>query len=379
MRRDLAALLAALALLVGGAACEDDDSGDDDATDDDDDATIAAHVIAAQVTWTLDFDTAAEEAGWSDCQYARTYEGVRFNDQPYLCPACALQFAGTAEMTTGFGDCYEPLFGGTQTRTEYWGVRWSLTDGDDGALHRGATENHPIGELTTIDAITLDIPFQVSWDSAYSLADFGLPDAGEVALSAAGEATISLEESVRLPDLEPPRTDPYACGWPLGNPGTLSTDYVLALDATFPRAWLEDACGELVDVWDFHGSYLVVDSTQPDCGYCLQMAQGAPDFLAEMADAGVPTEFLSVLGEGLSNIIGEPDQADFEDYIDTYGHGGPILKDRGFGYAIFEPYWGDDLGYPTWAVVRPDMSVLEVGIGFSSWDEIRDIILADAA
>lgn len=47
-------------------------------------------------------------------------------------------------------------------------------------------------------------------------------------------------------------------------------------------------------------------------------------------------------------------------------------------YAIFEPYWLDDLGFPSWTVIRPDMTVLEVGIGFSDWTEIRDLIVADA-
>jgi len=59
-------------------------------------------------------------------------------------------------------------------------------------------------------------------------------------------------------------------------------------------------------------------------------------------------------------------------------NGGPVLKDRGFGYAVFGPYWGEDLGYPTWAVMRPDMNVLFVGKGFESWDEVRDLIVEDA-
>ena len=107
------------------------------------------------------------------------------------------------------------------------------------------------------------------------------------------------------------------------------------------------------------------------------MAQQAPDFLTEMDDLGIPSEFLSMLGEGLSNVVGEPGQSAFDDYLAAYGHGGPLLKDRGFGYAIFQPYWEDDLGYPTWAVIRPDMTVLYVGKGFDSWDQVRDLIVAD--
>ena len=114
------------------AGDDDDTVGDDDDVADDDDATAAtvdAHVVTAEVTWTLDFDAEAEAEGYTDCEYTRTYEGVQFLDQPYLCAGCTIQLAGTAEMIAGYETCYEPTFGGDQDRTEYWGFGWPENDG----------------------------------------------------------------------------------------------------------------------------------------------------------------------------------------------------------------------------------------------------------
>jgi len=358
----------------------DDDVGDDDAGDDDsggEPATMPAHRVVAEVAWTLTFDEDAQAAGFAECQYSRVFEGLQDLTQPYLCPGCTMQLVGEAVMTAGYDGCYVPTFGGEETRTEYWGFAWPDQEGGAATFYRGSRENLTINELATVESANLDTPLALSWTGEYALADLGIEADGNLALAAEGVATVSLDEDTQLEDPYAVRTQPYTCGWPTDNPGGLQTDGLLVEGATFPTAALEDECGELVNLWDFHGRYLVVDSTQPDCGFCLTMAQQAPDFLAEMDDLGIPTEFVSLLGEGLSNVIGEPSQSVFDSYLATYGHGGPLLKDRGFGYAVFEPYWGDDLGYPTWAVIRPDMTVLYVGKGFDSWDEARDVIVGD--
>ncbi len=375
----------------GGPPDGDDDSeGDDDATADDDatgdDDTggegypqTEAHVVDAEVTWSLDFDADAEAEGFVDCEYSRAYAGVQFLDQPYLCPDCTLQFAGEADMYEGFEECYEGSFGGEPQRAEYWGLRWPEEDGGEAVFYRGARENLSIGELATVPSASLDQPFEIGWTGEYSLEDLGHDAAGSLALAALGTATVTVDPGTLLEDLTAERTEPYTCGWSLGNPGSLAGEWPLVDDGTFPRAWLEDACGERVDLWDFHGSYLVVDSTQHDCGYCLQMALAAPDFLAEMDDLGIPVRFVSLLGEGLSNVVGEPSHERFEDYEAEYGvPGEPLLKDRGFGYAAFLPYWEDDIGWPVWAIVRPDMTLLTSGKGFTGWDEMREAIAADA-
>ena len=339
---------------------------------------VSARRITGELAWQLDFDAKAEGAGWADCSYARSYEGLQQLDQPYLCPDCDLQFVGQATMHRGFEDCYQPVFGGEVQREEQWGLDWPASEGGAGRFFRGALENYAIGELAELSQVSLDQAFDLAWSATHSLEELGGKGAGSVTLAASGQASVTVDEGTLLEDLRQPRVLPYACGWPLGNPGDLQTDWALALGATFPRAWLEDACGDLADIWDFHGSYLVIDATQPDCGPCLTMASQAPDFLDQMEGEGISVDVLSLLGEGLSNVIGEPDQDVFQAYIDAYDHGDPILKDRGFGYAIFDPYWGEALSYPAWAVVRPDMTLLAVETGFGSWDEIAEIIRVDA-
>ena len=366
-------------------AGDDDDTADDDDLADDDDtaATVDAHAVTAEITWSLEFDADAQAEGYADCEYTRNYEGVQFLDQPYLCAGCTLQFAGTAEMVAGYDSCYEPTFGGDQDRTEYWGFGWPENDGGEADFFRGASENMFLSTpLTTVVNASLDTPLQLGWDSEYALSDLGIQADGSMTLSATGTATVSVDPGQQLEDPYVPRTEPYACGWPTDNPGDLDTPWIASLGAVFPTAVLEDECGELVNLWDFHGRYLVIDSTQPDCSFCLLMAEAAPDFLAEMDDLGIAVEFVSLLGEGLSNVIGEPTQSAFDSYLSSYGHGGPLLKDRGFGYAMFKPYWdtmGEDLGYPTWAIVRPDMTLLHVGKGFSDFEEIEALIVEDAS
>jgi hypothetical protein len=363
------------------ADADADADGDADADADSDADTdvqypvVDAHLLHGEITWTLSFDETAAKAGFGDCDYTRTYSGLQFLDQPWLCPECTHQVEGTAVMTEGFEDCYEAVFGGTADRTEYWGLTWP-EGGGEGAFFRGATENYGIGELCTFEATGLDQPFELGWEASYALSDLGLSEPGSVTLTATGTATLTVSDSVGLEDIRQPRPGPYRCGWPTDNPGDLETDWVMAMDATLPTAWLEDECGELVDLWDFYGRYIILDSTQSDCGFCLQMAEQAPAFLARMEAQGVPAVFVSMLGDGLSDVIGEPSDSTFQDYLDAYG-GDPLLKDRGYGYAMFGAYLGDELGYPAWAIVRPDMSVMAVETGFSSWDEMEKLILAD--
>jgi len=357
---------------------DSDADGDTDADADTDVEypTTDAHMLTGEVTWALTFDETAAKSGYTPCDYTRTFSGLQFLDQPWLCPECTHQVSGTASMTEGFESCYEPIFGGTADRNEWWGVTWP-EGGGEGIFYRGARENFGIGELTTFTADALDVPFDMTWEATYALTDLGLSEPGSMTLTATGTATLSVSDSVALEDIRQPRPGPYSCGWPTDNPGTLETDWVLDLDATLPTAWLEDQCGERVDLWDFYGRYIVLDSTQSDCGYCLVMADEAPAFLASMESQGIPVVFVSMLGDGLSNVIGEPSQSTYDAYLSSYGSGEPLLKDRGYGYAAFGNYLGDALGYPAWSIVRPDMTVMAVETGFSSWDEMEALIVAD--
>ena len=56
--------------------------------------------------------------------------------------------------------------------------------------------------------------------------------------------------------------------------------------------------GESVDLWDFYGSYLVIDSSQSDCGPCRSMAETEHEFVEQMQTAGIPVRVVTLLGNG---------------------------------------------------------------------------------
>jgi hypothetical protein len=351
---------------IDSASPDDDTGGPPQKTPE----TVTGHRAEGTITWTLAFDEDAEAVGYTDCNYTRSFEGQEVIDQPYLCPSCDVTVKGTAVMSEGFDDCYEPLFGGEEEAIETWG--FAQEDGvADAAFYRSNRENMLMGELTTIEGFALDTPFSLGWESGYDLIKGGI-----MTLSAFGEGLVWLDESLEI-EVESRRTDPYLCGWPNNDPGTLSTDYVLALDATFPTANLEDACGEKLSIWDLYGNWLVVDISQPDCGPCQTMAAEMGEVLTALRDEGVDAHYVTLLGNGLSVPYEEPDSDNWSSWLTAFDDGEPILRDRGFGYATFQPYYGDDFGYPAYAIVRPDMTVaaVEKGWGSDTPQELIDLIL----
>lgn len=341
-------------------------------------STFDGRRIAGSVTWHLTFDEGAQAAGWTDCSYRRAYAGDQFVDQPYLCPDCDVLFKGTALMEEGFEDCYEPLFGGTAESTETWGIRLSDGTTAPGAFFRVNSENLPMSELAEIPVVGDDVPMTLAWTAEYDVNDEAGNVIGGMFLEATGEATMTVDPALQITDLSTPRNDPYACGWSTCNPGDLVTDQVFAQDAVAPNFWLEDDCGDQVELWDFWGSYVVLDSSSPDCGFCLVMAEEAPTFATAMADLGIPARVVTLLNASLSAVNQPPEDAAWASWLARYDHGEPILKDRGYGYATIGQVLGEDLGYPAWAILRPDLTVLAVGAGYDSWETFVMIIQADA-
>jgi hypothetical protein len=332
---------------------------------------VPARVLDGTVTWTLSFDEAAEAAGFVDCDYTRTYTGVtELGDRDWLCPDCELQAAGTAVVVEGYEDCYAQISDTEQERTEHIGVGTV-----DGASHffRSGSENVTLADM---GAIVEGEPFGVAWESETEL-DGG----GVMLLSAAGSFTTSTSADVLLEDGTGARTEPYACGWPMNNPGGPVEDWSLADGDVFPNARLEDQCGEPVDLWDFRGFYLVVDASSPDCGPCQAMAEAAPAFEAAMADACAPVMLVTLLNESLSGVNAPADLAMRQAWAEEFALESPVLADLGFGYALFPDYVGTESGMslPSIVVVDPDGRVLYGSSGFSSYDEISSVILADFA
>ncbi len=328
---------------------------------------IPAIIATGEVTWTLAFDETAEQNGYVDCSYTRQYTGEQFLDMDYLCPTCDVLVRGTATMTEG-SDCYSQISSDPQKeRTELWG--WGA-----GAFHRTSLDQYPLGELAEITDGGEDSAITLGWTS-----DSELSEGGVMTLTAAGTLSYTTDEDTLLDD---PWAGPevYACGWPQDDPGDLTLSYDLAVGSTFPNVRLTDQCGEELALWDLYGRWLVLDTSQYDCGPCRTMAAEAEDFVDAMAAEGTEVMVVSLLGNGLSEPFGTPDADTFTSWVDSYSLTDPVLYDQGFAYALFPDFvtahTGESFGYPTWLVVDPQMNLLDGNIGFGSWDDVGDIIRA---
>ena len=351
------------------AACEDGEAGTPEVWD--------AVRLESTVTWTLDFDTDAEAAGWVDCAYTRAYEGIQRVDLEHICPHCEVIVEGEALMTEGFADCYEPLFGGTESRTETWG--YAGTD----LFRRGASQlplsTDPLASLDTPSGDGSSQP--AAWESEYGVNDADGNEVGRFVLSASG--TVSWAEDPYTPIEEPygPRATAYACGWECNDPGDLGGTYPLSPGGVVPNFRMLDQCNEPVDLHDLYGSYIVLDSAQSDCGPCLQMAEQAEAFKDRMTEAGIPVRLVPLLGNGLSEVYGTPSQETRDIWVDRFSPRDPVFADRGWGYASIGQYLSDhegtDIAWPAWIVIGPDMTVITGAVGFGSWDTIGRIIEDD--
>ena len=354
----------------GGTGLQEScETGEDGVT-----TTTIGRRMTSSVTWTLTFnETAAETLGYEDCAYSRDFDGEELLGFDYLCADCDLIVRGDAVMPDGDADCYSQIASGDGSRPEWWGVTAA------GALHRTGADQAPLGELTTFTGAsgageTLDI----AWESTYDLGD-----GAEMTLAAAGVMAWESDDGLVLDDFYGPRADPYACGWECNDPGELGGDYDLQVGDILPNSRFEDACGDRVDLHDFYGSYLVIDTSQSDCGPCRSMAQTEEAFLAEMRTEGVPVRVVTLMGNGLADPYGTPPASTVDAWISSYSLTDPVLFDRGYAYALMpsfiEDFSGEGFGYPAWIVVDPEMRVIHGNVGFSSWDAVASVILDDAS
>jgi peroxiredoxin len=301
-----------------------------------------------------------------DCSYTREFTGTQLLDMDYLCPACTVQVQGTATMTEGL-DCYGQISSSASTeRAEHWG--WSDTH-----FYRTSLTQYPLVELQEFTNNGEGEESTLAWSSEREMSD-----GGSMVLTASGSLSWFIDDDTLLADPWPTPTAPYTCGWPQEDPGTLVLDYTLAEGNTFPNVRLEDQCGEQLALWDLYGRWLVLDSSQSDCGPCRLMADGAEDFVESMAGEGIEVMVVSLLGNGLSDPAGTPDTATLTSWVEDYGLTDPVLYDRGFGYALFPDFiensTGESFGYPAWLVVDPTMTLVHGNVGFSSWDDVSEVI-----
>lgn len=329
-------------------------------------ATLPGRSLTGQATWWLDFDETAEANGYVDCFYSRSFEGLEYNDQPYLCPDCDVSAKGTAVMYEG-ASCYEPLFGSSADRTEYWGFS------EDGRFFRTGTANGAMGELTTFTAPAEEgAPTTIAWES-----DYTLTSGGAFNLRAEGTFRWGWAEGHLLVDQSVKREVPYAAGWPQNDPGTHVPVGRPTLGDVVPDFTLSDQCGDPIRLWDFTGEWIVLDNSQHDCGPCQSMASKEHDFLTKMRGEGYKVRVITLMGNGLSDSLSTPSQELLNDWTEYFGITDPVLADRGYAYAVFAPYLtssGEGYGYPAWVLIGPDMTLRGGNIGFSSWEDVAEMI-----
>jgi hypothetical protein len=316
--------------------------------------------ITGDLTWDVFFDDAALAAGATNCSYTRTYEGVEDRSRPWLCPACEVMFRATVEMTAGLDDCYSQVSEDPPFEEEWIGY-------GDGVWYRGAPLTTAQGMMTLEgNAIT----------TSNEVLDLEALAGGTMDFAIAGALTLGAEMGDPYHGFGASET--YACGWPKANPPPYAGDYTIVDGGTVPDGVFLDRCGDNVRLHDFQGAYLLIGMSARDCGPCQSKASEEEAFVQAMAAQGITVHVITLLAPSLANPLGNTTQAMLTDWTETFELASPVLADTAWGLSMFIPLFGDQVGYPSWVLVDPNLAVMDSGNGFGGYADIEAAILADA-
>ena len=317
--------------------------------------------LSGQITWNVTFDEVGLELGHVDCVYQRTYEGLEDWSRWHLCPGCEAMFATEIEMPLGREDCYPQITPEEPSPSEFIGA------GSD-AFWRHYDENNV---LTEQGAATL----QAGGMSTLNEAGWSLDDGAGFTFFIEGNFELTEVQDDPYHGLRPP--DVYRCGWRKTSPPAYEGDYQLAVGEVLPDAIVgPDQCGQGLRLHDLSGEWLVVIvGLKAGCQSCRAAAFWADDFVVDMASAGVGVQVVTLL-RGAEDDNQEPlskDQiAHWASYNDVHQ---PVAGDRGYGAAVVGAVEG--FQYPTVVVVSPELVVVEVQLGFTSWDSVEEVLLSE--
>jgi hypothetical protein len=174
--------------------------------------------------------------------------------------------------------------------------------------------------------------------------------------------------------MTPPRH--YACDWPTDRRGEYDGRWRVEGGRTVPDGWFRDPCGDPVRLHDLEG-YLVIETAARDCGPCQVMASEEQAFADELGAAGIDVQVVTLLVPALDDIFTEAPDEQLDEWAATFALDGPVLADRGWGYAMAAPLWSE-LAYPSWFVTSPTLEVIAIGQGYGGWEPIRDVIVEHA-
>ena len=339
------------------------DTDDTDGTDDTDDTeTEIVGTVTGSATWNLEFDTDAQAAGLSDCSYTRTYTGgVEDRSAPWLCADCDVIYK--VDVSLEGLDCYEQVTSSEVPPNEWIGH-------GNGGYFRTYFENVRLSEQGTVSASadSFEVLNETEW--------YEHSEGGNFRFVVTGTFETSSAEGDAFHGFAPPAE--HACGWPSTSKELLLGKGPLEIGQPLPDGLFLDVCEEGVRLHDFEGKYLVIDVSAMNCGPCRSMAEQHGDFTAAMTAAGLDAEVITLLAPSLDDVLGNTETSELEDWIDTYGLHSPVLGDRGYGYWLLGESLGEEFGYPAWAVVAPDLEVVEVWKGFGGWEDISAIITEHA-
>lgn len=319
--------------------------------------------LSGDITWKVTFDAAAQMAGATNCSYTRHYEAKEDTSAPWLCPDCETAFLADVTMTAGAADCFPQVSDTPPAKTEWIGYgSGKFYRAPGGPLNEQGTAN--VGATTVAMANTVPA------------AD--APKGGMLSFDVAGMFTLASEIGDPLNGWEPPAT--YACGWPKADPPPYTGDYSLKVGGILPDGVFHDSCGEAVRLHDFKGTYLVVDMSAIDCPPCNTMAAAEEKFIADMAAKNIKVNMITLMAPSLSNTTGVTTKKQLDAWIKKYKLTTPILSDRSWGLSTFGvAIPADQLGYPSLAIVTPDLKVLSFESGFGDFAAIEAEIEKDAA
>lgn len=326
--------------------------------------TPSRRTLTGDAIWTVTFDETAHAAGAEDCTYTRHYVAVEDRSSPWQCPLCETPFHADVTMTDGQDDCFAQISEYDPQPTEW--VGWA-----GGAFYRGYLVGPTAQGTAEVAADT------VTW--ANLATDQEASMGGLMSFTVAG--TFQLGGDQGDPNNGWVETEPYAgeCAWPNANPAPYAGDYTLAAGAAIPDGLFKDSCGQIVRLHDFQGAYLLIDMAAVDCPVCRSMAQDQEQFISDMATQGATVKVITLLCPALDDPFGETTANMLNGWESSFSltQASPVLGDRAWALTMLLPHFPEELGYPSWILVDPELRVMEWGSGFTDFSDHEAAILAD--
>ncbi|PIV98867.1 MAG: hypothetical protein COW42_12930 [Deltaproteobacteria bacterium CG17_big_fil_post_rev_8_21_14_2_50_63_7] len=312
-----------------------------------------------EVTWQVTFDASALAAGATSCSYTRSYSAVQDDSVEWLCPDCEMLLVADVAMSAGEADCYSQISEYAPALREWIG--WG-----NGTYYRGLGSRMTAQGTATAVGDTVTV--------ANEVLDQSFPAGGAFQFDVSGHFTLGEEEGDPLHGFRPPET--YACGWPKSDAPEYTGHYVLTVGETLPDGVFLDICKEPVRLHDFAGRYLVINVGVLDCSACKIAAETEAEFLATMATLGIDVEVIDLMGLSLDDVLGDVSTRQMTDWNRKYGLDSPILADRAYGYTLFSGPLGE-FSTPAFAIVAPDLTIIDLSNGFGDWSAMQEVIEAD--